>query len=94
VIDLLVSKDLEFRGINHADLGMYFIELGGEQMTESFPYVYEGDGWRGEVLSEEELAFTSVFTVNAVKVRFSALNEVVLENLIKDYRLKTFRVGG
>jgi hypothetical protein len=94
VIDLQYSKDLEFRGINRADLGMYFEELGGQQMTDFFPFVYEGDGWRGEVLSEEELAFTSVFTVNAVKIRFFADNEVVLESLIKDYRLKTFRVGG
>lgn len=90
----MVSRELEFRGINRAHLGMYFVELGGQLMTDSFPYIYKGDGWRGEVLSEEELAFTSVFKVNAVLVRFVAESDAELDELIKNYRYKTTRVGG
>jgi hypothetical protein len=90
----IVSRDLEFRGINRAHLGMYFEELGGRRLTDFFPFVYEGDGWRGEVLSEEEISFTSTFKVNAVFVRFSAANDEQLNKLIKNYRYKTTRVGG
>jgi hypothetical protein len=90
----LISRDLEFRGIKCAHLGMYFEELGGSQITNSFPYIYIGDGWRGEILSEEEIAFTSVFKVNAVIIRFFAENEEKLEKLVKNYRYKTTRVGG
>ncbi|WP_442596091.1 hypothetical protein [Neobacillus sp. D3-1R] len=90
----MVNRDLEFRGINRAHLAMYFKELGGKQVTDSFPYLFEGNGWRGEILSEEERAFTSVFKVNAVYIRFTAENEEELEKLIKNYRYKTTRVGG
>lgn len=90
----MVSRELEFRGINLGDLGSYLEELGGRLVTDSFPYVYQGDGWRGELLSEEELSFTSVFKVNAVKIRLVAESDAELEKLVKNYRLKTFRVGG
>jgi hypothetical protein len=94
VVDEMVVRELEFRGINLSDLRSYFEALGGRLVTEEFPYVYEGESWRGELLSEEELSFTSVFKVNSVKIRFVAETEMILEDLIKDYRLKTFRVGG
>jgi hypothetical protein len=90
----MIVRHLEFRGINRDHLGLYFEELGGRLVTESFPYIYEGTTWRGEILSEEELAFTSVFKVNSVKVLFAAETEIELESLIKNYRYKTTRVGG
>jgi hypothetical protein len=92
----MVGRELEFRGINLTYLGIYFEELGGRLVSESetFPFIYEGEGWRGELVSEEELSFTSVFKVNAVLVRFVAESEAELEALIKNYRFKTFRVGG
>jgi hypothetical protein len=92
----MVSRELEFRGINRTHLEIYFEELGGRLVSESesFPFIYEGEGWRGEVVSEEELSFTSVFKVNAVLVRFMAESDAELEELIKNYRFKTFRVGG
>jgi hypothetical protein len=92
----MVSRELEFRGIPLAQLGQYLEDLDGRLVTDSdvFPFVYEGDGWKGELLSEDELEFTSVFRVNAVKIRFSADSEEQLDRLIKDYRFKTFRVGG
>jgi hypothetical protein len=90
-------RELEIRGIPLTHLGQYMEELGGRLVKDSdnFPLVYEGDGWRGELLSQDELAFTSVFRVNAVKVKFSAaVSEEQLDRLIEKYRYKTFRVGG
>lgn len=90
----MTSRELEFRGINLSHLGIYFEELGGKQITKEFPFVYQGEGWRGEILSEKELEFTSVFKVNTVKVRFVANDSEALEALIKNYRYKTTRIGG
>ncbi|WP_226643432.1 hypothetical protein [Mesobacillus subterraneus] len=90
----MVDRILEFRGINRDHLGMYFEELGGRLVTDSFPFVYEGDSWRANILSEDELAFTKTFIVNAVHIRFEAESLEELEQLIKNYRYKTTRVGG
>jgi hypothetical protein len=93
---MVINRELEIRGIPLAQLGQYLEDLGGRLVTDSdaFPFVYEGDGWKVELLSEDELAFTSVFKVNAVKIKFSAVSEEQLDGLIKNYRYKTFRVGG
>lgn len=88
------ERELEFRGIKREHLGVYFDELGGVQKTNSFPFIYEGVAWSAHILSEEELAFTSVFKVNAIYIRFTAENEETLEALIKNYRYKTTRIGG
>lgn len=90
----MVSRELEFRGINRNHLGMYFEELGGTQKTDNFPILYKGNSWSGEILQEKEIAFTPNFKVNAVQVRFTAQGEDELEELIKRYRYKTTRVGG
>ena len=90
----MVDRILEFRGINRDHLGRYFEELGGRLVTDFFPFVYEGDSWRAEILSEDELAFTKTFIVNAVHIRFEAESLEELEQLIKNYRYKTTRVGG
>jgi hypothetical protein len=87
-------QELEFRGINRKHLGMYFEELGGKQITKNFPYVYKTENWSGEIISEAELSITSTFKVNSVQIRFKAVNENTLNKLIKDYRVKTRRIGG
>jgi hypothetical protein len=91
-----INRELEIRGIPLAQLGEYLEDLGARLVTDSdtFPFVYEGDGWKGELLSEDEIAFTSVFKVNAVFISFSAETEEKLKTLIKSYRFKTTRVGG
>jgi hypothetical protein len=92
-----IIRELEIRGVPLAQLGEYLEDLGGRLVvtdSDTFPYVYEGDGWKGELLSEDEIAFTSVFRVNVVKIRFSAVFEEQLDKIIKNYRFKTFRVGG
>ncbi len=90
----MTEINLEFRGIRLQVLGGYLEELGGNRKTNSFPFVYEGDGWSAQILREEEITFTAVFKVNAVHIRFFAENDKVLEELIKKYRYKTIRVGG
>jgi hypothetical protein len=90
----MAEIDLEFRGINVDHLRLYFQELGAIQVTDTFPFIYEAEGWSGQILSEEEIAFTAIFKVNAVKVRFIAEDEDTLMKVIKNYRYKTTRIGG
>lgn len=90
----MIIRDLEFRGIRIEHLGMYFEELGAKPMTNTFPYLYEAENWRGQILSEEEISFTSSFKVNSVQVRFCANDDYVLDKVIKNYRFKTTRIGG
>jgi uncharacterized LabA/DUF88 family protein len=90
----LVSQQLEFRGINLAFLRIYFEELGGKQITQSFPYKFEHPNWYAEILSEKEISFTNIIKVNQVHILFHAKNENILTELIKNYRYKTTRVGG
>ncbi|AZU61217.1 hypothetical protein [Neobacillus mesonae] len=90
----MTKIELEFRGISKEYLGMYFEELGAKRITDTFPYIYEGEGWSGQLISEKEIVITSAFKVNAIQVRFFAADEAVLSELIKNYRFKTFRVGG
>ncbi len=90
----MAIKDLEFRGISREHLGMYFLELGAKQVTNSFPYIYAAEGWSGQILSEEVISFTAIFKVNAVMVRFIADDVDALTLLVKNYRYKTTRIGG
>jgi hypothetical protein len=90
----MLIRDLEFRGIRIDHLGMYFEELGAIRKTDMFPYVYEAENWSGQILSEEEISFTSSFKVNTVQVRFCANEEFILDELIRNYRYKTTRIGG
>jgi len=75
-------------------LGMYLEELGGKKKSDTFPISYCGEDWRAEILGEEVIAFTTVFKVNAVYIRFMAENSDALEELLNQYRKKTFRAGG
>jgi len=87
-------KQLEFRGIKREHLGVYFEELGAKRVTDRFPFVYAANDWTGEIVSEQEITFTSSFKVNAVTVRFHAKDQIELAELIKNYRYKTTRIGG
>lgn len=87
-------RDLEFRGINRKHLEMYFEELGGKKLTDTFPFLFKAESWSGQILKEVEISFTTSFKVNSIQVRFSAEDENILEELIKNYRYKTTRIGG
>jgi hypothetical protein len=88
----MISQELEFRGINRRQLEIYFEELGGKRVKESA--LFAAEDWEAQILSEEEISFTPVFKVNAVVIRFMAVDESCLEELIRKYRIKTTRVGG
>lgn len=88
------QQELEFRGINREHLGMYFEELGGKPITDQFPYIYKSETWCGEIVKEEEISITSTFKVNTVHIRFCASDDITLKELIKNYRVKTRRIGG
>jgi hypothetical protein len=90
----MVKRDLEFRGISTEHLGMYFEELGAKSKSDTFPYIYEAENWSGQILSAEEISFTSSFKVKSVQVRFCASEDKALDELIKNYRYKTTRIGG
>jgi hypothetical protein len=88
------EKVLEFRGIHIDHLKMYLEEIGGKRLSDSFPYQFQGDRWGASILKEQEISFTAAFKVNAVFIRFKAEDEKILEDVLKKYRLKTFRAGG
>lgn len=90
----MVEKTLEFRGIKREHICTYLTEMGGNQVTFTFPLIYDGLGWRVQLLNEKELSFTAAFKVNAVDIRFEALNMDILDEIIRNFRLKTFRAGG
>jgi hypothetical protein len=88
----MVNRELEFRGINRDHLIMYIEELGGTLDLKG--EVYQGEQWQIEIIHEGEITFTPVFKVNTMGIRFSAENETILKELIKQFRLKTTRIGG
>jgi hypothetical protein len=93
-VDDMASKELEFRGIKMSHLGTYFEELGAEKKSDSFPFLFKSLSWKAEIISEEIITITSSFHVNAIMIRFTADNDEILEQLIRNYRQKTTRVGG
>jgi hypothetical protein len=90
----MTEQTLEFRGIHLTHLMNYLKELGAVQESFAFPYIFQGAGWHAGILREDEIRFTPVFIVNAVFIRFEALTQEVLQDVITSYRKKTFRAGG
>lgn len=90
----MVSKEQEYRGIPLSALGSYFEELGARKQTEAFPYTYQSNQWRAEILHEKMITFTSVIQVNSVLIRFTADNDEIMGQLLKCYSYKTLRAGG
>lgn len=90
----MAEKILEFRGITLPCLCQYFEGLGMQKRSDTFPIVYSSSCWTAEIISEKEITFTANFRVNAVHIRFMAETEAELQQLIKNYRFKTTRVGG
>lgn len=56
----MVEKTLEFRGIKREHICTYLTEMGGNQVTFTFPLIYDGLGWRVQLLNEKELDRKSV----------------------------------
>lgn len=89
-----MQKELEFRGIPFQHIELYLQELGGKRITDSLPIIYKGESWSASIISEDEISFTSVFKVNAIKIVFQAENEGRFVEMLKKFRQKTFRAGG
>jgi hypothetical protein len=95
VVNDMLKKELEFRGIKLEHHDIYIRELGAKLLPSvSFPYIYEGDGWSVQINDEKELSFTGAFKVNVIPICFMAKSEEILNDLIHKYRIKTFRAGG
>lgn len=90
----MIEKTLEFRGIPLSHLLSYFQELDGIMEFKQLPVPIQGPYWQSEVLSEEQVRITSTFQVNAVHICFRAKTVEQLEQIIAQYRKKTFRAGG
>lgn len=90
----MAEKTLEFRGIPLNHLITYLLECKGAQCSDQFPILVKGDHWQAELLREEVVQITSLFSVNAVFIRFNAGSEEALEQVIAMFRKKTLRIGG
>lgn len=88
------EQTLEFRGIPVQTLIAYLRELGGAADSVQLPATLQGDGWQAIILREEMVTITSRFQVNAVFIRFAAVSEERLTDLLRAFRMKTMRVGG
>lgn len=88
------EKTLEFRGIPLSHLLDYFMELGGTLESTQLPYLFKGPYWQSQILNEEQVRITSTFFVNAVHIHFQTETADQLEEIIAQYRKKTFRAGG
>lgn len=91
---MTVEQTLEFRGIRLEHLINYLTELAAIQETFEPPYVFQGSGWKADILREDQVQITSRFVINAVFIRFEASTEEGLQEVIKAYRMKTYRAGG
>jgi hypothetical protein len=89
----MIQETLEIRGINRDDLITYLIQLKGEIVENQTSTTFSGNGWSC-TLSEEEYFLFLQSNVPKVFVTFSAKESQTLEQIIKDFRRKTFRAGG
>lgn len=91
---MAASETLEFRGMNRQQLGMYLEELGAVQSTDAFPFLYKSSDWSAEILKENIISLSSAFKVTSVLIQFAADDREILQQLLKKFRLKAFRIGG
>ncbi|WP_338472170.1 hypothetical protein R4Z10_05330 [Niallia sp. XMNu-256] len=90
----MFEEILEFRGVALQQIQLYLKELGGERLNNHFPIRYQAENWIVFILCEEEISFTTAFKVNSVKIKFSANSEEQLNDVITNFRKKSFRAGG
>lgn len=90
----MVEQTLEIRGIPLSQICTYLNELGGLQQTVTFPILFTNEDWSGEILYEVEVQITSRFSVNAIHIHFTSADEPILEEIIRNFRKKTMRIGG
>lgn len=85
---MMEEQTLEIRGIHRKDILIYVQEI----KTKILPQKAE-DAWKCTV-SKEEIFHLFQSEIPKVFVTFSADTATLLEKIIKEFRLKTFRAGG
>jgi hypothetical protein len=90
---MMAQKMLEIRGISRADLVRYLIQLKGKAIEDQTQDTFAGTGWCCTLSQEESFIFLQS-KIPKVFVTFTAEESETLEQIIKDFRLKTFRAGG
>lgn len=91
---MIINEKLEIRGINCTELVNYLIELGGNQVPneENVTSIKSGD-WYCEVAQEETFTFMHS-EIPKVHLEFQSENKESLAEVLRKFRLKTFRAGG
>ncbi|MBU8906036.1 hypothetical protein [Desertibacillus haloalkaliphilus] len=86
----MYKKELEIRGISRQSIIEYLVQLGGELETKDR---ISCEHWTCEVSAE---TFVELFRseVPVVHVLFSAESKDGLADIVRGFRLKTFRAGG
>ncbi|UOE92182.1 hypothetical protein [Alkalihalobacillus sp. LMS39] len=84
------TKQLEIRGIHRQNIIDYIYQLHGK---EKKPNHYQGPTWTCTVSKEKTIRFFQS-DIPVVFVTFWSGDKDVLETILKQFRLKTFRAGG
>ncbi|WP_416149614.1 hypothetical protein ACM26V_01050 [Salipaludibacillus sp. HK11] len=89
-------EKLEIRGIKRGDLIAYLIDLGGEYFSDcrdGKKVKIGNQDWQCD-LSEEETYTFMHSEIPKVYLTFQSENQPVLVEVIRKFRLKSFRAGG
>lgn len=91
---MITNENLEIRGINRSELVAYLKELGGKQVSdeENVVMIKSGD-WSCQVEPEEIFTFMHS-DLPKVHLEFYSENKETLAEVLRKFRLKTFRAGG
>lgn len=87
-----MKEELEIRGIHRTDILAYLIQLNGHYKQED-QSVIVGNNWECFV-SQESYMRMFHSDIPIVFVTFTSNSEKVLKEVIRQFRLKTFRAGG
>ncbi|PYZ94410.1 hypothetical protein CR194_02435 [Salipaludibacillus keqinensis] len=88
------KEKLEIRGISRDELFKYVQELGGERLSSNSDMIlFQSDKWSCTLSSEETFYFMHS-DIPIVHVSFHSSNEDALRDILRKFRLKTFRAGG
>lgn len=88
----MYEKTLEFRGISRKDLISYLTSLGGKVAHDNSS-VYLSENWSAVISPEQFFQFLQS-DIPKVFITFSSPNEKYLQEIITNFRKKTFRIGG
>ncbi|WP_280768333.1 hypothetical protein [Salipaludibacillus daqingensis] len=89
-----MTEKLEIRGIHHKDIISYLMELGGEKVPSEEDFVViDSKEWKCTVSPEQFFTFMHS-SIPKVHLEFQSDNSELLTEVLRKFRLKTFRAGG